>query len=179
MIIENLAEVEARICKACERAGRDRNEVTLIAVSKTKPITMIEEALNTGIIEFGENKVQELSEKYESLSKKIHWHLIGHLQRNKVKYIIDKAYMIHSVDSLRLVFALAGAIQNSGLVELPVGMPFGDLIYDIGGGPRPARSSRPRRSAGPRAGASPSSTSMSRWTTSRWPNWARSWAPAA
>lgn len=102
MVKENLTLVEERICKACERAKRDRSEVTLIAVSKTKPISMIEEAMETGIIEFGENKVQELSNKYEELPKNLHWHLIGHLQTNKVKYIIDKTYLIHSVDSLRL-----------------------------------------------------------------------------
>lgn len=102
MVKENLAVVEERICRACERANRDRSEVTLIAVSKTKPISMIEEALDSGIIEFGENKVQELSTKYDELPKNLHWHMIGHLQRNKVKYIIDKACLIHSVDSLRL-----------------------------------------------------------------------------
>jgi pyridoxal phosphate enzyme (YggS family) len=102
MVKENLTMVEERISRACEKANRDRSEVTLIAVSKTKPISMIEEAMDSGIIEFGENKVQELSNKYEELPKNLHWHLIGHLQRNKVKYIIDKACLIHSVDSLRL-----------------------------------------------------------------------------
>lgn len=99
---DNLKAVETRICAACERAGRKCSEVTLIAVSKTKPIPMLEAAYETGIREFGENKVQELTGKYEELPKDIHWHLIGHLQRNKVKYITDKAYLIHSVDSLRL-----------------------------------------------------------------------------
>ncbi|PXV95541.1 hypothetical protein C8E03_101170 [Lachnotalea glycerini] len=127
MIRENLAEVEEKICKACERAGRDRDEVTLIAVSKTKPISMIEEVLNAGIIEFGENKVQELTLKCEILPKKIHWHLIGHLQRNKVKYIIDQAYMIHSVDSLRLAQAISQEavkknITASILIEVNVAM---------------------------------------------------------
>lgn len=102
MVVENLAEVERRVCAACERAGRPREEVTLIAVSKTKPVSMIEELLPGGTRDFGENKVQELCEKYEQLSKEIRWHLIGHLQRNKVKYVVDKACLIHSVDSLRL-----------------------------------------------------------------------------
>lgn len=101
-IVRNLEEVEERIQKACERAGRKRSEVTLIAVSKTKPVSMLEEAYQQGIREFGENKVQELTEKYECMPKDIHWHLIGHLQRNKVKYIVDKACLIHSVDSVRL-----------------------------------------------------------------------------
>lgn len=102
MVVENLAEVERRVCAACERAGRPREEVTLIAVSKTKPVSMIEELLPGGTRDFGENKVQELCEKYEQLPKEIRWHLIGHLQRNKVKYVVDKACLIHSVDSLRL-----------------------------------------------------------------------------
>lgn len=102
MVVENLAEVERRVCAACERAGRPREEVTLIAVSKTKPVSMIEELLPGGTRNFGENKVQELCEKYEQLPKEIRWHLIGHLQRNKVKYVVDKACLIHSVDSLRL-----------------------------------------------------------------------------
>ena len=102
MIKENLSEVEQRICDACRRAGRDRNEVTLIAVSKTKPVSMLQEAYDVGIRQFGENKVQEMMDKYDVLPKDIHWHMIGHLQRNKVKYLIGKSYLIHSVDSLRL-----------------------------------------------------------------------------
>ena len=102
MICGNLKEVEAKIEAACKRAGRDRSEVTLIAVSKTKPGEMLEEAYETGIREFGENKVQEMMDKYEVMPKDIHWHMIGHLQRNKVKYLMGKAALIHSVDSLRL-----------------------------------------------------------------------------
>ncbi len=107
MVVENLAEVERRVCAACERSGRDRDEVTLIAVSKTKPISMIEELLPGKTRDFGENKVQELCEKYEQLPKDIRWHLIGHLQRNKVKYVVGKACLIHSVDSLRLAEAIS------------------------------------------------------------------------
>lgn len=102
MILENIEKVEKNIADACERAGRDRSEVTLIAVSKTKPYTDIEEALKSDVNDFGENKVQELTEKYELLPKDITWHMIGHLQRNKVKYLVGKATLIHSVDSLRL-----------------------------------------------------------------------------
>jgi len=98
----DLKEVEAKIEAACKRAGRDRSEVTLIAVSKTKPVEMLEEAYGIGIREFGENKVQEMMDKYEVMPKDIHWHMIGHLQRNKVKYLMGKAALIHSVDSLRL-----------------------------------------------------------------------------
>ncbi len=102
MLSENLRQVEQRIENACKRANRNRSEVTLIAVSKTKPVSMLKEIYKKGIRSFGENKVQELTEKYEQLSSDIKWHMIGHLQRNKVKYIVDKIELIHSVDSLRL-----------------------------------------------------------------------------
>ena len=77
--------------------------ITLVAVSKTKPIEMIQEASSKGHLDFGENKVQELVIKYESLSKNIRWHMIGHLQRNKVKYIAPFVYLIHGVDSVKLL----------------------------------------------------------------------------
>lgn len=102
MIKENIERVEKEIDEACKRAGRDRNEVTLISVSKTKPLSMLKEAYEAGARDFGENKVQELMDKIPEMPQDIRWHMIGHLQRNKVKYIIDKVYMIHSVDSLRL-----------------------------------------------------------------------------
>lgn len=102
MIKENLAYVEEQIAKACQRVGRNREEVTLIAVSKTKPIHLIEEVIDFGIREFGENKVQEIMDKYEVIKTPVKWHMIGHLQRNKVKYIVDKVCLIHSVDSYRL-----------------------------------------------------------------------------
>ena len=102
MIRENLGRVQENIRAAAKEAGRDPKGVTLIAVSKTKPVSMIEEAYDCGCRDFGENKVQELCDKYEVLPKDIRWHLIGHLQRNKVKYIIDKVDLIHSVDSVRL-----------------------------------------------------------------------------
>lgn len=102
MIKENLAIVEQNIAEACKRAGRAREEVTLIAVSKTKPISMLQEAYDTGIRNFGENKVQELCGKIDEMPSDIKWHMIGHLQRNKVKYIIDRVALIHSVDTYRL-----------------------------------------------------------------------------
>ena len=103
MLRENLQEVEKRIQEACARAGRDRSEVTLVSVSKTKPVEMLQEAYDLGVRVFGENKVQEIRDKYDALPKDIEWHMIGHLQTNKVKYIVDKVKLIHSVDSLRLV----------------------------------------------------------------------------
>ena len=102
MITENYRYVRGRIDEACRRAGRNPQDVTLIAVSKTKPVSMIEELLPEGVLDFGENNPQELKEKYELLPKNLRFHMIGHLQRNKVKYIIESACMIHSVDSLRL-----------------------------------------------------------------------------
>ena len=112
---QNLAEVEKNICNACKRAGRERSEVTLIAVSKTKPVEMLEACIENGITVFGENKVQELCGKYEVLPKDLHWHLIGHLQRNKVKYITDKAELIHSVDSMRLAEAISEDAVKKGV----------------------------------------------------------------
>ncbi len=102
MLAENLKQVEENIAAACERAGRKREEVTLIAVSKTKPISMLSEIYDCGIRDFGENKVQELCEKREQLPLDIRWHMIGHLQRNKVKFIIRDTALIHSVDTYRL-----------------------------------------------------------------------------
>ena len=102
MLYENNEQVVANVKKACERSGRNFQDITIIAVSKTKPLSDVEELLSHGVMEFGENKVQEMVDKYEHVSKPVHWHLIGHLQTNKVKYIVDKACLIHSVDSLRL-----------------------------------------------------------------------------
>ncbi len=117
----NIDQVEARIQAACDKVGRKRSEVTLIAVSKTKPNEMLEEAYALGMRHFGENKVQELSKKYEELNhsftEKVNWHLIGHLQRNKVKYIIDKAILIHSVDSLRLAKQIEEEAGKKNLIS--------------------------------------------------------------
>lgn len=116
MIKENLAHVQENIKAACKRAGRDEKEVTLIAVSKTKPVEMIREAIEYGIIDFGENKVQEMCNKMEVIPEKLNWHLIGHLQTNKVKYVVDKAYLIHSVDSIKLASTINELAQKKGVV---------------------------------------------------------------
>ncbi len=102
MIKEQLHQVQEKVKAACIRAGRDPGEVTLVAVSKTKPVELLEEAYDEGIRDFGENKVQEILEKEAVMAKDIRWHMIGHLQRNKVRQVIDKAVLIHSVDSVRL-----------------------------------------------------------------------------
>ena len=102
MVSENLKVVEENIIRACERRGRKRSDVTLIAVSKTKPVTMMEEAIASGVSIFGENKVQEILKKQPLLPGGAEWHLIGHLQRNKGRSIAGNVAISQSVDSLRL-----------------------------------------------------------------------------
>lgn len=134
IVTENLRIVEEKIQNACKRSGRKREDVTLIAVSKTKPAAMIQEAYDAGIRVFGENKVQELTEKYDELPSDIQWHMIGHLQRNKVKYIVDKAALIHSVDSLRLLETIdreAAKKQVTAKVLLEVNMAKEDTKFGL------------------------------------------------
>ena len=102
--------------QACKRAGRDVAEVTLIAVSKTKPVTDLQEIYNAGVRDFGENKVQEMCDKMEKMPKDINWHMIGHLQRNKVKYIVGNVALIHSVDSYRLAEEINIQAKKKGIV---------------------------------------------------------------
>ena len=116
MLKENLAEVQSRVEQACKRAGRDVAEVTLIAVSKTKPVTDLQEIYNAGVRDFGENKVQEMCDKMEKMPKDINWHMIGHLQRNKVKYIVGNVALIHSVDSYRLAEEINIQAKKKGIV---------------------------------------------------------------
>ena len=120
MLKENLEEVEEKIAKACERAGRAREEVTLIAVSKTKPVEMLQEIYDEGIRDFGENKVQEIRDKYANISWPVRWHLIGHLQTNKIKYIVDKVALIHSVDSVKLAQAIDKEAVKHNVKEVPI-----------------------------------------------------------
>lgn len=115
MIKENIEEVKKRIGETCEECGRNKEDVKLIAVSKTKPVSMLKEAYDCGCRDFGENKVQELVDKWEQMPKDIRWHMIGHLQRNKVKYIVDKVYLIHSVDSLRLAEEISKEAVKKGV----------------------------------------------------------------
>ena len=119
MIAENMETVRNNIVRTCIACGRDPEEVKLIAVSKTKPVSMIQEIISEQVFDFGENKPQELRDKYELLPKDLRWHMIGHLQRNKVKYIIDKACLIHSVDSVRLAETINQEAEKHGIV-MPV-----------------------------------------------------------
>ena len=116
MLYENYEKVVENVKNACARSGRNFDDVTIIAVSKTKPLSDVEELLAHGVTEFGENKVQEMVDKYEHVSKPVHWHLIGHLQTNKVKYIVDKACMIHSVDSVHLAKEIEKEAAKKNLV---------------------------------------------------------------
>ena len=116
MIKENLKYIEDEIKKVCEKENIDKNTCTLIAVSKTKPVELIKEAYDYGIRDFGENKVQEILEKYEQLPKDIRWHMIGHLQTNKVKMILDKVEYIHSIDSLKLASVIDKEAKKKGIV---------------------------------------------------------------
>ena len=120
MIKENIKFVQNQIDRACERSGRDCKDVVLIAVSKTKPVELIREIMETGTKDFGENKVQEMCNKIEEIKEPLNWHLIGHLQRNKVKYIVDKACLIHSVDSLRLAEEIQKEAVKKGVDKVPV-----------------------------------------------------------
>ena len=134
MIRQNIDRIEERICRACERAGRDRHSVTLICVTKTKPLEMLKEAYEYGQRNFGENKVQEICRKAPELPEDIHWHMIGHLQRNKVKQVIGTAAMIHSVDSLRLAQTISAEAVKAGIVMpvlIEVNMAGEDSKYGI------------------------------------------------
>lgn len=139
MIAQNLHQVQENIKKACEKANRDLAEVTLIAVSKTKPVSMLQEAYDEGVRTFGENKVQEIMDKYGQLPQDIEWHMIGHLQRNKVKYIADKVTMIHSLDSLRLAETIESEASKHNrvipvLIEVNVAMEeskFGISVAEV------------------------------------------------
>lgn len=102
MIQEQMAYVKEQITKACLRVSRNPEEVTLIAVSKTKPVEMLLDAYDCGARDFGENKVQEILAKRPMMPEDAHFHMIGHLQTNKVKQVIGQTTLIHSVDSLRL-----------------------------------------------------------------------------
>lgn len=119
MLIDQYNQVKENVRAACERAGRNPEDVTVVAVSKTKPLSMIEELRDCGVMDFGENKVQEITKKYEEITSPVRWHMIGHFQTNKVKYIVDKVALVHSVDSVKL----AGQISKEAVkhnVRVPV-----------------------------------------------------------
>ena len=127
MITQNLKQTQNNIAEAAKKSGRTSDDILLVAVSKTKPLSALQEAYNAGIRDFGENKVQELCDKYDQLPKDIRWHMIGHLQRNKVKYLMAQPpVLIHSVDSLRLAQEIEKEAAKAGktipiLIEINIG----------------------------------------------------------
>ncbi len=114
MIAKNLKKVEEKIAESCLKSGRDRAEIKLIAVSKTQSIELIKETLSCGVIHFGENKAQELRDKAEIFTGDFVWHFIGHLQSNKIKYVIKAAEFIHSVDSIKLAEEINSKAEQVG-----------------------------------------------------------------
>ena len=102
MVADNLKILEDKIAERCNACGRKRSEILLIAVSKTQPVDVINDAISAGLSDFGENKAQELRDKSREISGDFHWHFIGHLQSNKIKYVINAAHFIHSVDSIKI-----------------------------------------------------------------------------
>jgi len=114
-IKENIDRINILKTEAAKKTGRNAEDVLLVAVTKTYGYEQINEAIDAGIKDIGENKVQEILDKYENV-KLVNWHMIGHLQTNKVKYIIDKVSMIHSVDSLKLAEEIDRRAANSGII---------------------------------------------------------------
>ncbi|MGN1085118.1 MAG: YggS family pyridoxal phosphate-dependent enzyme [Lachnospiraceae bacterium] len=116
-IKEAVSKVQENIIAACKRAGRNPEEVTLIAVSKTMPVAAIREAMACGLVEFGENRPQELRDKQAEIKEPLHWHMIGALQTNKLKYVVGKTVLIHSVDSEHLAEAIEAESEKRGVVS--------------------------------------------------------------
>ena len=114
-LAQRLEEIKGRIKAAAEKSGREEKDVKLIAVTKTYSSDIINEAIGLGVTDIGENKVQEILSKFDDVLP-VKWHLIGHLQTNKVKYIIDKVSMIHSVDSLHLMDEINRQAEKHGVI---------------------------------------------------------------
>lgn len=134
-IKNNINQIREKIDFCAKKSNRDPQEITLIAVTKTMPVYAMKEAVDCQIIDLGENKVQEIQNKFDSFGPEIKWHLIGHLQTNKVKYIIDKVIMIHSVDSQRLAFKINEEAKKYGKVQdilIQVNIAMEDTKFGIG-----------------------------------------------
>ena len=116
-VIENIKAINDSIENVCKKIGKKREEITLIAVTKTVDTNIINFAIENGVSSIGENKVQEIVNKYDLIEKKVHWHLIGHLQTNKVKYIIDKVDLIHSVDSFSLAEEINKKAEKTDIIK--------------------------------------------------------------
>lgn len=130
---DNLYSVKTRMLEACDKAGVNPSDVTLIGVTKTVDVDIINASIELGITDIAENKVQEVRNKYEHISNDVKWHLIGHLQTNKVKYIIDKVNLIHSVDSLKLAKEISKrASQHNLTMEVLIQVNIADEAQKFG-----------------------------------------------
>ena len=125
-IKDNLEKIRQNVAKACTECGRNPDDVLILAVTKTRTADEINEAIRCGITDIGENRVQELLSKYDDVDPSARWHIIGHLQTNKVKYIADKVCMIHSVDSLKLAEEIDRRCRSIGKVM--------DVLIEINSG---------------------------------------------
>ncbi|MCF8259145.1 MAG: YggS family pyridoxal phosphate-dependent enzyme [Melioribacteraceae bacterium] len=117
MISSNINRIRESIRVKCEQSGRDPEEVKLIAVSKTKPVSEILDAFENGIIHFGENKAQELRDKNETINKEVSWHFVGHLQKNKAKYVVKAAEYFHGLDSIALAVEISKRAKQEGKIQ--------------------------------------------------------------
>ncbi len=118
MIPDNVSEIKKQITFACSRVGRNPDDITIVAVSKTRTADEIQEVINSGIIDIGENRVQDALNKYNILAQRhIRWHLVGHLQTNKIKDAVRIFDLIHSVDSLKLAQEIDRQAQKIGKVQ--------------------------------------------------------------
>lgn len=115
-IAENLSEVEKKLTLAAQRSGRKRDDILLVAVTKTHPPEMMNEAIDAGVTDIGENKPQEVRDKFDFV-KPVNWHLIGHLQTNKVKYVVGRCCLIHSVDSIKLMDEIERVASGQNIVQ--------------------------------------------------------------
>ncbi|HEY6172414.1 MAG TPA: YggS family pyridoxal phosphate-dependent enzyme [Candidatus Kapabacteria bacterium] len=116
---EQLYRLEEEIENACMSGGRTRSDIKLLAISKTHSSDVVEEAFSLGLRDFGENRVQELIKKRDLLSTSIKWHLVGHLQSNKAKYIAPFIHLVHSIDSLETAIELSNrAVQNDRAIDV-------------------------------------------------------------
>ena len=116
-IKDNISAISRDIREICIKRGIDPDSITIVAVTKTVDTDRMNYAIECGIRNIGENRVQEIMAKYENVKGNVNWHLIGHLQTNKVKYIIDKVALIHSVDSLRLAEEISKRAERAGMVK--------------------------------------------------------------
>ncbi|MEM1350287.1 MAG: YggS family pyridoxal phosphate-dependent enzyme [Myxococcota bacterium] len=130
-LLERLAVVRERIARACDSAGRDPSEVTLIAVSKKHPVEAIMALYEQGVRDFGENYVQEWQAKAPELPQDIRWHFIGHLQSNKVKYLVDDIACIHSVDRTSVIKQLAKQADRAVDVFLQINVAEQDSKFGV------------------------------------------------